>query len=182
MYCSQFITRYGAGIVYAADHGVVKVEIPDLSCNQTTAPVTLPEFESSETTVQVAHMLERYFQGECIDFSSIPVLFDAMTPFRRTVLKVIRTLGFGEICSYGDVAHMCGSPHAARAVGGALASNPVPIIIPCHRVVASDGRLTGFSAPGGESTKKALLQMEGVEFKGVLAIRHHAVIHRTSHQ
>ena len=77
---------------------------------------------------------------------------------------------------------MCGSPHAARAVGGALASNPVPIIIPCHRVVASDGRLTGFSAPGGESTKKALLQMEGVEFKGVLAIRHHAVIHRTSHQ
>ena len=120
MYCSQFITRYGAGIVYAADHGVVKVEIPDLSCNQTTAPVTLPEFESSETTVQVAHMLERYFQGECIDFSSIPVLFDAMTPFRRTVLKVIRTLGFGEICSYGDVAHMCGSPHAARAVGGGV--------------------------------------------------------------
>jgi methylated-DNA-[protein]-cysteine S-methyltransferase len=180
MYCSHFLTRYGSGIVYATEQGVVKVEIPDLSRHETAHHIVLPESEQSEITIHAAHMLQRYFKGEHIDFGDIPVVLDGLTRFRHKVLNVIRNLTFGEICSYGQVADECGSPRAARAVGGALASNPIPVIIPCHRVVASDGRLTGYSAPGGENTKRALLKMEGVEFKGLLVVTNQMVIHRIS--
>lgn len=178
MHSSIFLTRYGPGIVYATDQGVVKVEIPDLSRDETAHHEVLPEFEPSEITVHAAHMLQRYFKGERIDFGDIPVVLGGLTPFCHKVLNVIRNLAYGEICSYGQVALECGSPRAARAVGGALASNPIPVIIPCHRVVASDGRLTGFSAPGGENTKRVLLKMEGVEFKGLQVVTNQLVMHR----
>ncbi|GAC1470574.1 MAG: methylated-DNA--[protein]-cysteine S-methyltransferase [Desulfuromonadaceae bacterium] len=180
MYCSYYLTGYGHGIVYATGQGVVKVEIPDLSRHETAHHNVRPEFEPSEITVHAAQMLQRYFKGEHIDFGDTPVVLDGLTRFRHNVLNVIRNLTYGEICSYGQVADLCGSPHAARAVGGALASNPIPVIIPCHRVVASDGRLTGYSAPGGEITKSALLKMEGVEFKGLLVVTKQLVINRIS--
>jgi methylated-DNA-[protein]-cysteine S-methyltransferase len=179
MYCSPFLTDYGPGIVYATEWGVVKVEIPDLSRRETTVHKMFPDFEPSGITAHAAQMLQRYFQGERIDFRDIPLVLDTLTQFQYKALNVIRhNLLYGEICSYGQVAELCGSPGAARAVGGALASNPVPIIIPCHRVVASDGRLTGFSAPGGENTKIALLKMEGVIFKGLLVVKKQLFIHR----
>lgn len=171
------MTRYGSGIVYATDQWVVKVEIPDLSQHESVQTAMQPEFEPSEITTHAAQLLQRYFNGERIDFADIPVSFDEMPPFRRKVLEAVRNLTFGEIRTYGQVAALCDSPRAARAVGGALASNPVPLIIPCHRVVASDGRLTGFSAPGGEVTKSALLKLEGVEFIGLLVIKKQLVIH-----
>ena len=179
MYCSHYLTSYGSGIVYATDQGVVKVEIPDLSRHETAHHSVRPELEPSEITVHAALMLQRYFKGEHIDFGGIPVVLDGLTRFRHDVLDVIRNLAYGDICSYGQVARECGSPYAARAVGGALASNPIPVIIPCHRVVASDGSLTGYSAPGSENTKRALLKMEGIEFKGLLVVTNQLVIHRT---
>ena len=178
MYCSYFMTSYGSGSVYATDRGVVKVEIPDLSRYHVPDDRISPEFGPSCLTALTAQMLLRYFQGECVDFVDTPVFLDAMTPFRQNVLNATRLLKYGEISTYGQIACECGSPRAARAVGGALASNPVPIIIPCHRVVASAGRLTGFSAPGGEGTKMALLKMEGVEFKGLLVAETQKVMHR----
>jgi len=182
MYCSYFLTSFGSGIVYATDKGIIKVEIPDLSMNEAALNTVQSEFEPSEMTMHAARLLQRYFSGESTDFTGIPVQLEGMTPFRQKVLEVTRKLAFGEICSYGQMAVLCGSPSAARAVGGALASNPVPLIIPCHRVVASDGRLTGFSAPGGESTKMALLKMEGVEFKGMLVDKKQLVLHRISNR
>jgi methylated-DNA-[protein]-cysteine S-methyltransferase len=113
-------------------------------------------------------MLMQYFKGEQQQFEIIPVDLDSMSEFRRRVLDLIRSIPFGVVKSYAGVARMVGSPGAARAVGGALASNSVPIIIPCHRVIAANGRLTGFTAPGGLEMKKYLLQMEHVEFKGEL--------------
>lgn len=180
MHSSYFMTSYGFGSVFADDRGVTKVEIPDLSRLETAYHAPPPEFEPSEITVHAAQMLQRYFKGDRIDFGDIPVVLDDLTRFRQDVLKVIRNLAYGEVLSYGQVAHECGSPHAARAVGGALATNPIPVIIPCHRVVASDGRLTGYSAPGGEITKRVLLVMEGVEFKGVLVVPNQMVMHRSS--
>ncbi len=178
MYSSYYMTANGPGVVYATDQGIVKVDIPDLSQHKTDQHVELPEVEPSELTVRVALLLQRYFQGERIDFGDIPVVLDSLTRFRRNVLLVIRSIPYGTICSYGQVACECGSPHAARAVGGALAANPIPIIIPCHRVAGSGGHLTGFSAPGGEGTKMALLKMEGVEFKGVQVVTNQVVINR----
>lgn len=181
MHSSHFLTHYGTGVVYATVQGVVKVELPDLSRNKTAqCKERRSEFEPSEFTVRVAGMLQRYFHGKQVNFGDIPVVIDGLTPFRRNILNAIRKLHYGEISTYGQVARECGSPSAARAAGGALASNPIPIIIPCHRVVASDGRLTGFSAPGGERAKMVLLKMEGVEFKGLLVDANQMVIHRTA--
>lgn len=180
MYCSYFLTDYGSGVVYATAQGVVKVEIPDLSRHELQHSAQQHASEPSEITAHAAQLLQRYFRGEHSDFTGIPVLFDGMSPFRKKVLEATRCLASGEICTYGQVADRCGSPGAARAVGGALAANPVPVIIPCHRVVASDGRLTGFSAPGGEVTKRALLKLEGVEFKGLLVVKTQLVMHSNS--
>lgn len=177
MYRSLFMTRYGGGVVYATDQGVAKVVIPDLSGCEVTQNHEFEESEPSEITSYAAQLLQRYFQGERVDFGSIPVVLDFLPQFRRHVFEVTRTLHYGQICSYGQIAHACVSPRASRAVGGALASNPIPIIIPCHRVVAGNGRLTGFSAPGGELTKRALLMMEGIEFKGLLVATNQMVIH-----
>lgn len=177
-YHSYFLTRYGVGIVSASDLGITGVELPDVSRCDTDSHHEQLESESSEISTHAALLLQRYFLGECIDFSDIPVDLCALPPFRQKVLNKIRTVAFGEICSYGQIAEMSGSPHAARAVGGALAANPIPIIIPCHRVVASNGRLTGFSAPGGVYAKKILLQLEGIEFKGLLVDTNQLVMHR----
>lgn len=178
MYSSQFITGYGSGSVYATDQGVVKVDIPDMSRHEAVLQKELPECSPSELTTYAADKLQRYFNGECIDFADISLDLAGLPPFRKNVLKASRCLRYGEICTYGQLAELCGSPHAARAVGGALASNPIPIIIPCHRVVAANGRLTGYSAPGGEITKCALLKMEGIEFKGMLVVTKQLVMNR----
>jgi methylated-DNA-[protein]-cysteine S-methyltransferase len=82
-------------------------------------------------------------------------------PFRRAVFAATRAIGPGSTASYGEIARAIGAPGAARAVGAALGSNPFPIVVPCHRVLAADGALTGFSAPGGIVTKRRMLEIEG---------------------
>lgn len=103
-----------------------------------------------------------YFEGENVDFSTDPAVnLDSLTPFDRKVLQTCRKIPPGEITTYGDLAVRIGHPGAARAVGTALAHNPIPLIIPCHRVLRTDGSLGGFSAPGGLATKQRLLRHEG---------------------
>ena len=118
MYCSQFITGYGCGIVYAADDGVIKVEIPDMSRQAPVLQKEMPDSGSSELTIYAAQKLQRYFDGECISFSDIPVVLEGLPQFRVKVLNALRSLRYGEICSYGRLAELCGSPGAARAVSG----------------------------------------------------------------
>ena len=84
-----------------------------------------------------------------------------MKPFQTKVLKRTLAIPFGQVLTYGQLATELDNPAASRAVGGALAHNPIPIIIPCHRVVAANGRLTGFSAAEGIRTKQWLLELEG---------------------
>ncbi len=110
-------------------------------------------------------MLERYFNGERLAFE-LPCDLSGLPPFRQRILRLAADIGYGEVLSYGELAQQAGCPAAARAVGGAMAANPIPIIIPCHRVVAASGRLTGYSAPGGLIMKRYLLSMEGVDFRG----------------
>ena len=102
-----------------------------------------------------------YFEGENIDFSTDPaVSLDGLSPFDRKVLLTCRRIAPSETTTYGDLAVRIGHPGAARAVGSALARNPIPLIIPCHRVLRTDGNLGGFSAPGGITTKQNLLRHE----------------------
>jgi methylated-DNA-[protein]-cysteine S-methyltransferase len=102
-----------------------------------------------------------YFEGQNVDFSTkIEVDLADRRPFERTVLNTCRRIGFGRTMTYAQLAAAVGSPRAARAVGNAMASNPVPLIIPCHRVLRSDGGLGGFSAIGSTDLKQRLLNLE----------------------
>ena len=101
--------------------------------------------------------VEEYFAGERTSFD-LPLEI-AGTAFQQDVWRVLRSIPFGEAWSYGRVAQALGRPGASRAVGAANAANVLPLIIPCHRVIGSDGKLTGFG--GGLATKKWLLEFEG---------------------
>ena len=105
-----------------------------------------------------AQQLDAYFYCG-LKFFDLP-LAPAGSPFRRTVWDALRRIPYGHVRSYGDIARAVDS--APRAVGGACARNPIPIIIPCHRVVAGAGRLGGYTGQGGIETKRFLLQLEGV--------------------
>lgn len=112
-------------------------------------------------------LLGRYLDGEAVDFDDIALDLEGSTEFQRKVWERLREIPRGRVVSYGDLAEeMAGGPDAARAVGGAVGSNPLPIVIPCHRVVRSDGGLGGFG--GGLPRKVALLRLEGVDVEGVV--------------
>ncbi|RLT12648.1 MAG: MGMT family protein, partial [Planctomycetota bacterium] len=98
--------------------------------------------------------------GKRVSFDNILVRIEHRTVFQRKVILATRAIGFGETVSYGELAARAGSPNAARAVGTVMANNEVPIIIPCHRVLASGGRIGGFSAPQGIDLKRRLLELE----------------------
>lgn len=105
----------------------------------------------------------RYFDGEQVDFTDVAIDLGAQDPFFDRVYAAVRRLGWGETTTYGALAKLLGAgPEAARDVGQAMARNPVPLIVPCHRVTAANGAVGGFSAPGGSASKARMLVMEGV--------------------
>ena len=102
-----------------------------------------------------------YFEGTYVNFNpNIPIVLDGFSQFAGRVLTACRKISFGQTISYGQLAQKAGSPTAARAVGRVMAKNPLPLIIPCHRVIRSDGRIGGFSAQGGVKLKNTLLRFE----------------------
>lgn len=108
---------------------------------------------------RLAADLRRYFAGERVDFDEYEVDFTAYTPFERAVLRATQAIPYGETRTYGEVAAKIGKPDAARAVGQALGKNRTCILVPCHRVVAANGGLGGFT--GGLNWKEDLLDLEG---------------------
>ncbi len=105
--------------------------------------------------------LKDYFSGRRTEFTQPLDLSGVHGPFHRRVLERLARLPFGRVISYGELASRSGSPRGARAVGAAMAANPIPVVIPCHRVIESRGKLGGYSS-GGLSTNKKLLAHEGV--------------------
>lgn len=105
-------------------------------------------------------LLAKYFAGEEVSFSDVPLDLAHGTVFQQAVWKKLRGIPYGEVRSYSWVAREVGRPGAVRAVGGACGQNPLPPIIPCHRVVGSRGELTGYSGRGGVGLKKRLLELE----------------------
>jgi methylated-DNA-[protein]-cysteine S-methyltransferase len=108
---------------------------------------------------QVKRELAEYFAGKRKRFEV--TLAPDGTPFQRSVWKAISKVGFGETITYGELARRAGHPGSSRAAGAATGRNPISIIVPCHRIVGSDGSLTGYA--GGLNRKRALLVLEGVE-------------------
>jgi methylated-DNA-[protein]-cysteine S-methyltransferase len=118
---------------------------------------------SSPVLDKARKQLDEYFAGKRKSFQ-IPLSAEG-TAFQQSVWDAVNGIPFGKVLSYGEVGHETGRPTAGRAVGGAVGANPIPIIIPCHRVLASDGRITGYSGGNGIETKAWLLDHEGIAHK-----------------
>ena len=110
--------------------------------------------------------IRQLLAGGRTDLGDIGLDLTAGSGFERKVWEAARRIPCGEVRSYGDIARAIGAPQAAQAVGIALGRNPVPIVVPCHRVLAADGRSGGFSAPGGVATKFRILEIEGAKRSG----------------
>ena len=121
------------------------------------APVQSPWKEDNAPFAEVIRQLQAYFSGELKHFD-LPLAPEG-TEFQLRVWNSLRTIPYGETISYAQLAQKIGNPQAVRAVGLANGSNPIPIIVPCHRVIGSDGSLTGFG--GGLANKQKLLALEG---------------------
>jgi methylated-DNA-[protein]-cysteine S-methyltransferase len=165
---SIYATRAGHGAIVADNGGIVAHHLPYGERTRADALDRVERLfpgslEDSDLTSKAAALLTRYFAGEPVGFD-LPLALDGITPFRRAVYLAVARIPYGTVLSYGQVAAACGSPGAARAVGGAMAANTLPILIPCHRVVGERGKLVGFTAPGGLASKRELLVMEGVVF------------------
>ena len=108
--------------------------------------------------------VQRHLAGDLQDFTAVPLDFARVSPFARRVYKSARTVPAGQTRTYGDLAGMLNEPVGrSRAIGAALGSNPWPLIVPCHRIVGANGRLTGFSSAGGVRLKARLLAIEGAQ-------------------
>lgn len=129
------------------------------SIRLTWAADTVKSKHSTPLGRKLEEALTRYVAGEKVDWPELPVDLGALPPFHRKVLEELGRIPAGQVMSYGELAAKCDSPRAARAVGQVMAKNPWPLVYPCHRVLASGGKLGGFG-PGLEM-KKWLLELEG---------------------
>jgi len=161
VYYTSMRSPVGRLFIAATDAGLVRVAF-DASETSFVADLRrqlkMNVVKSAEKMAASVSQLEAYFAGKRRAFD-IPVDLSQATPFQRSVLMAARSVAPGQVTTYGAIAQRIGQPKASRAVGQALGHNPVPIVIPCHRVVQSGGGLGGYS--GGLKIKERLLELEG---------------------
>jgi methylated-DNA-[protein]-cysteine S-methyltransferase len=160
-----FETKLGTAGIAWSDEGITRFRLPDP--NRDEAETHFRDRTPAEPPPAIAAVVDqakRYFDGEQIDFTPIPLDLTEIDPARRSIYDALRKVAFGETVTYGELARRAGAtqPQAAQDVGVAMARNPVPLIIPCHRVLAAGGKLGGFSAPGRTEAKQRMLALEGV--------------------
>ena len=162
-YC-LFDTAFGLCGIAWNEAGLTRVHLPEADVAALRAWMERHGAAEDEPPPAIAAVIDRlraYFDGAETDFSDIVVDLPAGTSAeRRRIYDAARALRWGETASYGEVARRAGLPRGAQAVGQAMAANPLPIVIPCHRVLAAGDKLGGFSAYGGVLTKEKLLVLE----------------------
>ena len=155
-----FDTRFGWMAIVASSKGLCKLTLPQPAPDKALTLISdmiLKASASSSSLRELTYRLGCYFDGEQVEFPDTLDL-EQHTPFQQDVWKLTCSIHYGETRSYGWIAKELGKPKSGQAVGKALAYNPLPVIIPCHRVVASNGSLGGFS--GGLELKRKLLHLE----------------------
>ena len=158
---SEMISPLGPLFVAVSEHGVCAIEFVRRKPRFSTHSKMAARLEKDTRVVApVMAQLREYFTGRRINFD-LPLDLSSLTPFQREVLAVTRLIPAGQTWTYLQVAQEMARPNSARPVGQALAHNPIPIIIPCHRVIATDGSLRGYSGGSGLKAKRWLLQHEG---------------------
>jgi len=161
-----FDTAVGTCGIAWADHGIAGTQLPEEDAAATRARLEqrFPGATEGEPTPEIAAAIRRIaalLQGERIDLTDLTVDMASIPEFERDVYVAAREIPAGATKTYGDIAKRIGRPSQARDVGVALAKNPFAIVVPCHRVVAANGKTGGFSAGGGVKTKLRLLGIEG---------------------
>jgi len=164
-----FVFETAAGFCGIAwsDAGITRFMLPSSTAEATETNLRR-RVGNAQPGTPPAHVMaaveaaKRYFAGEQIDFSELQLDLSGENIFFKKIYAAARRVGWGHTTTYGTLAKEVGAgPEAARDVGQAMAKNPVPLIIPCHRVLAAGGKLGGFSAPGGSTTKQRMLELEG---------------------
>jgi methylated-DNA-[protein]-cysteine S-methyltransferase len=161
-----FPTAIGECGIAWNDRGVCGVQLPEATTAATRERLAKqwPDASDEPPIGPAARAIEgitALLAGEPDDLHDVVIDLNGVSEFRRGVYDVARRVKPGETITYGEIASRLGIPHAAREVGQALGANPVPLIVPCHRVLAAGGKLGGFSARGGVTTKSRLLAIEG---------------------
>jgi methylated-DNA-[protein]-cysteine S-methyltransferase len=170
-----FDTEIGrCGVAWSAC-GVAGVQLPEGSDLAMRARMLrrFPGARETPPPAEVRQAIETMgalLRGESSELRSITLDLDGIAPFEQRVYEIARAIPPGTTLSYGEIAHRLGAPGAAREVGQALGRNPFPIVVPCHRVVAAGGKLGGFSARGGATTKRRLLSVERAQGHGALPL------------
>ncbi|MHC4742325.1 MAG: methylated-DNA--[protein]-cysteine S-methyltransferase [Planctomycetota bacterium] len=159
-----FPTEWGHFGLAGTQRGLLRTYLPTPKYEQAQARLLhfapLAQFDGSFFK-EAQNSIIAYFRGSTPNLSQgIPVDLAGLTAFQRKVLTACRRIPPGKTTTYGELAVKIGKPKAARAVGNALAKNPLPLIIPCHRVLAANNHLGGFSAPGGTELKQKMLRHE----------------------
>jgi methylated-DNA-[protein]-cysteine S-methyltransferase len=163
-----FETAFGFCAIAWSDSGVTRFLLPTKSAEAADRLMRrrAKEAEPGSSPPGIAEVVaaaRRYFTGEETDFGDVRLDLDGQDAFFRRIYDAARRVGWGRSTTYGALAKEVGAgPEAARDVGQAMARNPTPLIVPCHRVLAAGGRIGGFSAPGGAETKIRMLELEGV--------------------
>lgn len=161
-----FDTAIGRCGIAWGPRGILALQLPEATPASTRGRLTrrCPEAAEAappETVRDAIAAITALLRGEPCDLGSIDLDMGGVPEFHRRVYGVARAIPPGQTLTYGEVAARLGEPGAARAVGQALGRNPFAIIVPCHRVVAANGGLGGFSANGGAATKRRMLEIEG---------------------
>ncbi len=159
-----FKTRWGWFGLLAVEQGLIRASLP--TTTKAAAQARLLAGNDAPKFVKTLYKpiqdkVVAYFEGEMVDFNvDTPVFLQNLPPFTRSVLLACRRISFGQTSTYSALAAAVGQPKAVRAVANALARNTLPLIVPCHRIIRSDGKIGGFSVPGGKGLKKRLIKHE----------------------
>ena len=168
-----FDTAIGPCGIAWSERGLMAVQLPEVDRARTEKRLVAKSASASTAepptwAKALIADIQHYLAGERIDFSGVAIDLAGVDPFRRKLYEAMRRIGFGSTTTYGELARRIGlsEPQAAQDVGQVMGRNPMPIVIPCHRVLAAGGKLGGFSAYGGTATKAKLLALEGVQLDG----------------
>ncbi len=153
-----FASDWGWWGVEASSRGIVQVVLPQRSPHQVRKQLGSVESSASLLAEEAAGQIQEYLYGRRQRLT-VPVDLELFSGFARHILEACAQIAYGETVSYSELARRAGKEGAARATGQALGANPVPILVPCHRIIGADGSLGGFS--GGLEMKRRLLELEG---------------------
>jgi methylated-DNA-[protein]-cysteine S-methyltransferase len=166
LHFTLFDTAIGACGIAWGERGIVGLQLPEESEAKARARLTrrFPEAQDNAPPASVQRAIDRIvalLDGAQSDLSDIPLDMERVSPFEKKVYEIARKIPPGATLTYGEIATQLGDKLLSRDVGQALGKNPFPIVVPCHRIVAANGKLGGFSARGGAATKLKLLAIEG---------------------